>query len=167
MNWKTRASFFLTTLTAGVLVVGQVTNAATATDTFLSTITIQASCDVISTNTLDFGTQGILASNVDATANFDVQCTDTTTYNLGLDAGTTAGGTTTTRLMTDGSDTVSYQMFSNAGRTTNWGNVVGTDTVAGTGDGASQTLIVYGRVPIQTTPAPSTYTDTVTVTITY
>ncbi|WP_163468383.1 spore coat protein U domain-containing protein, partial [Klebsiella michiganensis] len=26
---------------------------------------------------------------------------------------------------------------------------------------------VYGRVPVQTTPAPGTYTDTITVTVTY
>jgi len=47
------------------------------------------------------------------------------------------------------------------------GNTVSTDTVAATGNGASQSYTVYGRVPAQTTPAPGTYTDTVTVTVTY
>lgn len=144
-----------------------VANAATATNTFSSTITLTASCDVISTNTLDFGSNGILTANVDVTATFNVQCTDTTTYNVGLDAGTTTGGTTTTRLLDSGTDTVQYTMWSDAGRSVNWGDTVGTDTVAGTGNGAEQTLTIYGRVPIQTTPAPGTYTDTVTVTITY
>jgi spore coat protein U-like protein len=142
-------------------------NATTTTSTFTASITIQASCQVVSSNTLNFGTQGVLVANNDTTATFTVQCTNTTPYNVGLNAGTTAGGTVTTRLMANGANTVSYKMYSDSGRTTNWGNTVGTDTVAGTGNGATQTLTIYGRVPAQTTPAPATYTDTVTVTVTY
>ena len=48
-----------------------------------------------------------------------------------------------------------------------WGNTVGTNTIAGTGSGGSQSYTVYGRVPPQTTPAAATYTDTITVTVTY
>lgn len=141
--------------------------ASTATGTFTATITIQASCQVISTNTLNFGTQGILIANTDVTSTFNVQCTNSTPYNIGLNAGTGTGATTATRLMTNGANTVAYQMYSNAGRTTNWGNTVGTDTVAGTGNGTQQALTVYGRVAPQTTPAPAAYNDTVTVTVTY
>jgi spore coat protein U-like protein len=141
--------------------------AATATGSFTAQITITAECKVQSANTLDFGSHGILDANVDATSTFTVQCTNGTTYNVGLNAGATAGGTTTTRLMANGAATVSYKMYSDAGRTTNWGNTVGTDTVSGSGNGAVQTLTIYGRVPIQTTPAPNSYTDTVTITVTY
>ena len=155
-------------LAAGALLAQAHTGqAATDTATFQSTITLQADCQILSTNTLDFGTNGILTSNVDATATFNVQCTDTTAYNVGLDAGSTSGGTVTTRKMTSGSDTVDYKMFSDSGRTSNWGETVTVDTVAGIGNGASQTLTIYGRVPAQTTPAPGTYTDTVTITVTY
>jgi spore coat protein U-like protein len=122
---------------------------------------------VVSTNTLNFGTQNILTANVDVQANFSVQCTNTTPYNIGLNAGSTAGGTIATRLMTSGAATVQYRMYSDAARTVNWGNTVGTDTVSGTGNGSAQALTVYGRVPVQATPAPATYNDTVTVTITY
>ncbi len=141
--------------------------ALTATGTFTSQIIIAANCTVGSTNTLNFNTQGVLNVNVDAAATFAVTCTNSTTYNVGLNAGTTSGGTTTTRLMANGANTVSYKMYSDSGRTTNWGNTVGTDTVPGTGTGAAQTLTIYGRVPIQTTPAPGTYTDLVTITVTY
>ncbi|HJW42556.1 MAG TPA: spore coat U domain-containing protein [Rhizomicrobium sp.] len=141
--------------------------ATTTTSTFPATITLQASCQVLSSNTLAFGTQGVLASNTNTSATFTVQCTNSTTYNVGLDAGTTTGGSTTTRLMANGANTVSYKMYSDSGHTTNWGNTVGTDTVSGTGNGAQQTLTVYGVVPAQSTPAPATYSDTVTVTVTY
>src|ERR1700704_1427298 len=98
--------------------------AATATGTFTSRIVIQAECQVATTNTLDFGTTGVILANVDQTATFQVQCTNTTTYNIGLNAGTTSGGTTTTRKMTSGSATIDYKLFSESTRTTNWGNTV-------------------------------------------
>jgi spore coat protein U-like protein len=51
--------------------------------------------------------------------------------------------------------------------TQNWGQTIGTDTVAATGNGAAQPFTVFGQVPAQTTPSPGLYTDTITVTVTY
>jgi len=48
-----------------------------------------------------------------------------------------------------------------------WGTTIGTDTVAATGNGAGQNYTVYGRIQVQTTPAPGTYNDTIVATITY
>jgi spore coat protein U-like protein len=141
--------------------------AATTTTTFTVQMTITASCIINSASTLDFGTSGVLASATNATSTIQVQCSDTTPFNIGLDAGTASGATVTTRKMTNASNTISYSLYSNAGRTTNWGNTVGTDTVAGTGNGSAQSFTVFGQVPAQTTPAPATYTDTITVTVTY
>ena len=141
--------------------------AATATDSFGVTITIQSDCRITTTTTLDFGTQGVLAAAVDATSTLGVICTPSTAYDIGLDAGGGSGATTTTRKMTSGGATIDYQMFQDAGRTTNWGDTIGTDTVSGTGTGSAQSFTVYGRVPAQTTPATGTYTDTVTVTLTF
>ena len=143
------------------------TRAATTTTTFTSQITIIASCVINSASTLDFGSQGVLVANVDQTSTIQVQCTNTTPYNIGLDAGTGSGATVATRKMTNGGATVNYSLYTSAARTTVWGNTVGTDTVAATGNGAAQNYTVYGRVPAQTTPAPASYTDTVTVTVTY
>jgi spore coat protein U domain-containing protein, fimbrial subunit CupE1/2/3/6 len=140
---------------------------STTTTTFQTQITIQATCTIISASTLDFGTQGVLSANVDQTSTLQVQCTNTTPYNIGLDAGTGSGATVTTRKMTNGGATINYSLYTNSGRTTVWGNTVGTDTVAATGNGASQSYTIFGRVPPQTTPAPGTYTDTITVTVTY
>jgi spore coat protein U-like protein len=157
----------------GVLAVGCLLHsvssplAATATSTFTVQVTLTASCTVNSAATLNFGSQGILTANVDQTSTLQIQCTTSTPYNVGLDAGTGSGATTAVRKMTSGGSTVNYTLYSDTGRTTVWGNTVGTDTVAATGNGAAQSYTVYGRVPAQTTPAPGTYTDTITVTVTY
>jgi spore coat protein U-like protein len=141
--------------------------AATTTTTFTVQITITTSCVINSAGTLNFGSQGVLAANVDQTSTIQVQCTNTTPYTVGIDAGASSGATVTTRKMTNGANTISYSLFRDAARTQNWGTTIGTDTVAGTGSGAAQNITVYGRVPTQTTPAAAVYTDTVTVTVTY
>ncbi|MFC3571224.1 spore coat U domain-containing protein [Paracoccus sp. TOH] len=150
-----------------IILMPLVVSAQTATDSFNVRITIAEECQIISTETLDFGNAGVLTSDVDASATLQVACTNSTPYDIGLDQGSGAGATTTTRLMSAGADTIGYQLFRDSGRTANWGDTVGTDTLAATGTGAAESFTVYGRVIAQTTPAPGTYTDTVTVTVTY
>ena len=159
---------------AGLACVGGPAVATTATSTFAVSLTIVATCVINSTATLAFGSLGVLggiggAANNDATTTVAVQCTDTTPFDIGLDTGTTTGGSTTTRklLNTGSAATVNYTLWQDAGHSTNWGNTVATDTLGDTGNGASVTYTVYGRIPPQTTPAPGTYADTVTVTVTY
>lgn len=140
--------------------------AATATANFDVTLTIQADC-TITANPLAFGNAGILNTNLDAQTTVSVTCSNTTPYQVGLNAGLGAGATVANRLMTgtSSSATVAYQLYQDTARTTVWGNTEGTDTVGGTGNGAAQSMNVYGRVSSQTTPAPDTYQDTVTATV--
>lgn len=143
-------------------------NAATATGSFQVQITIQATCILVSASNLNFGTNGVLSAPVNQTSTITVQCTNTTPYNIGLNAGVN-GGSVTTRQMKGGptNQLINYSLFSNAGLTQNWGQTIATDTVAATGNGAAQAFTVYGQVPAQTTPSPGLYTDTITVTVTY
>jgi spore coat protein U-like protein len=153
---------------AGLAFMGGSAYAGTATSTFGVDVTIVAQCLINSASTLSFGgSQGVLSGNVDQTSTIVVQCTDTTTYDIGLDEGTGTGASVATRKLTGSGGTINYRLYSNAGRTTVWGKTVSTDTVSGTGTGAAQTYTVYGRIPAQTTPAPATYSDTITITVTY
>ena len=144
-----------------------IAQAATATGQFNVTLTLQAECRLTSTSNVAFGTSGAITTPLTATGSVVVQCTNTTPFNVGLNAGTGSGATVTNRLMSSGGSTIGYALYRDAGRTQNWGNTVGTDTQSGTGTGAAQTLTVYGSVPVPATlPAPGTYTDTVQVTVT-
>ncbi|MGA2649185.1 MAG: spore coat protein U domain-containing protein [Terracidiphilus sp.] len=137
----------------------------TATTTFSVTVIIAKACSISATN-MAFGTY--TRTLVQSTSTISVNCTDLTPYNVGLNAGVATGATVTNRSMTGpGSALLKYQLFSNSGYTTNWGNTVGTDTVAGTGNGATQPLTVYGQIPALELTAQGSYTDTITVTITY
>jgi spore coat protein U domain-containing protein, fimbrial subunit CupE1/2/3/6 len=150
-----------------LLPLANASNASTVTSTFTVQVTVTSACVINSASTLNFGNSGVLVANVDNTSTLQVQCTNTTPYNIGLDAGTGSGATVAVRKMTSGSNAINYSLYSDAGRATVWGETIGSNTVTGTGSGASQSYTVYGRVPAQTTPAAATYTDTITVTVTY
>jgi spore coat protein U domain-containing protein, fimbrial subunit CupE1/2/3/6 len=141
-------------------------NASQATSTFNVQMTLAPTCIISSTSTLDFGSQGVLAANIDQTTTLAVQCTNTTPYTIGLNEGTGNGASIAVRKMTSGSNTVNYSLYSDTGRSVVWGNT-SSNMVGATGNGASQTYTVYGRVPSQTTPAAGSYTDTITVTVNY
>lgn len=143
--------------------------AATVTTTFGVQITITNACTIVSATNMNFGSVGVIgASGVDATSTITVQCTTSAPYTIGLNVGTGSGATVATRLMTSGaSNTVSYSLYQDAAHTLVWGTTIGTNTVAGTGNGASQAFTVYGHVPSQTTPPAAVYNDTITVTVTY
>ncbi len=137
----------------------------TATTTFSVTATVNATCTISATN-LAFGTYTGTAVSQQSTVS--VTCSNTTPYNVGLNAGTTTGATVTTRQMAGPSGaTLSYALYSDTAHTVNWGNTVGTDTVTGTGNGAAQALTVYGLITAGQYPSPGSYTDTVTATVTY
>ena len=141
---------------------------ATATGNMNVKMTIQAECKVQTATDMDFGTKGVLDANTDQTSTISVQCTNSTPYNIGLSAGGGAGATLAARRMTGpGAAVVNYSLYRDAARTQVWGTTVGTDTVAGTGNGAVQPVTVYGRVPAQSTPVIGAYTDVVAITVTY
>ena len=146
--------------------------AGSATTSMQVQITLVASCS-IAANTLNFGSGvGLLTTAVSGSTTLSVTCSNTTPYNVELDGGTVSGSTVTSRLMAgtatgNTGTTIGFQLYSNAGLSTVWGNTVGTNTVTGTGTGSVQTLTVYCQVPVQATPKPDTYQTTITATVAY
>jgi spore coat protein U-like protein len=142
----------------------------TNTATFDVTIKIVANC-IIAANNLDFGqSQGVLNTAVNVNSTLSVTCSNTTPYNVGLNAGSGTGSVGTTRFMSSlangatNTATIAFNLFQTNGATV-WGNTQGTNTLGGTGNGNAQTLTVYGNVPPQTTPMPDSYRSTITATV--
>lgn len=140
--------------------------AATGTSTFQVTATSQATCSITSNTPLSFGNYS--GSAISATTTVMVTCTSTTPFNVGLNAGTASGATVGHRMLTGpGSVTLNYGIYQDTGHTVNWGETIGTDTVAGTGNGSAQPLTLYGYMPSGPAANPGAYTDTITATVTY
>jgi spore coat protein U-like protein len=176
-NWgNTTGNELSGTGNANITVYGQITAGQTpapgtytdtissATTSFTVTVVVNAECS-ISATTLAFGSYtGLL---VDSTSTLSVTCTKTTTYTVGLNAGTATGATVTNRGMTGpGSALLHYSLFNNSTYTTNWGNSSGS-WVSGTGNGSAQALTVYGQIPARQYPTPGNYADTIVATVTY
>jgi len=149
----------------GFLLWSHEVNAATVTTTFNVTATVVATCTVSATN-MAFGNYQFTASS-DATSTINVNCTPTTQYKVGLSSGANSANVTARLMSAGGSNTLAYFLYRDNGRTQNWGNTPGTDTVDQTGTGAAQNITVYGRINSGAISVPGNYSDTVTVTVTF
>lgn len=137
-------------------------SAGTATANLGVSASVAATC-TISASPVAFGAYS--GSQLDATGSVTANCVTGTAWTIGLGAGNGTGATDSNRKMTSGGNTLSYALYSDSGRTTNWGNSTG--TISGTGTGGSQNNTVYGRIVAGTVPAAGTYTDTVVATINF
>jgi spore coat protein U-like protein len=158
------------TLAASVMLAGIAQSASTTTTTFAVTATVNATCAATAT-ALPFGAYtpgaGALANN----STISVKCTKNTPYTVALNAGIT--GAFTQRLMVSGTNTLQYNLYTTAAFGTVFGDGTGTTgTIAGTGAGVAtaNTVTVYGQLPDSTAnqaAVPGSYSDTITVTVTY
>ncbi len=134
-----------------------------------ATATVTNDC-AVSATTINFGgAVGVLTSPVTNTGTITANCTNTATYTIALDKGTsTSGSIADRRMQAAGGSQVHYELYTTSGYATIWGDGTGgSSTAGGTGAGSSQSYTVYGRIPAQTSPAPGSYSDTITVTVTY
>lgn len=129
--------------------------------------TWENSCAVLSLNDMSFGSHTNVSSVRDSQTGLSIQCPVGTAWQVALGNGNNFS--TTRRMRNSVSNTfIPYGLFQNAARTTPWGNTSGSNTMTGTGTGASQNLTIYGRVPAQgTTPAGGRYEDNVVMQLIY
>ena len=149
-------------MTVAMLAAGaQAAHAATANGTLDVQATVINTC-VVSTAPVVFASVGL--DEVTANGSVTVNCTNTSAFTVALDGG--GSGDISARELSHASLPASftYQLYTDAGLTTVWGDGVTGSQANGTGP--SQTLTVYGR----TTSTPDTagaYSDEVQVTVTY
>ena len=164
VDMKVAAVFrFTKTLTALALIAwGAPVIAASSTSSFDVSIQVLATCSISASNmTFSSITTGT-TSNTDATSSLTVNCSNGTPYTVSLGNGNNYSGG---RRMTNGSTNINYYLYADSGRSTQW-NVAAPQ--AGTGNGADQSLTIYGRVPSgQSVPQTGAYSDTIIATVTY
>lgn len=150
--------------------------AAPVTDNMNVTVTVTASCTVSVTD-MDFAdiVTRDTGSAENATATVTVACTADAPYEVGFDLGANEAvdGTAPARLFNDdaGIDNpyLTYGLYTAASHESAeaWGDEIGVDTVAGTGDGDDQTLTVYGLIDAGQEVSLGDYSDTVVVSVWY
>ena len=143
--------------------------AASITTTFGVSATVLSTCSTVTATALNFSDYDPLSgADKDASTTIDVTCSNGTPFIVKLGGGTN-GNITQRKLKEDGgSDELNYNLYTDASRTTVWGDGSTGQTVNGTGTGSAVQETVYGRIAGgQNSKAAGVYSDTITVTVDY
>ena len=139
--------------------------ATDATSNMSVTATVVTACTINTPDTLAFGTAITnTASEITAQANIPVICSNTGSYKVFLGNG--SNYTASTRRMASGSNYLNYAVYMDAGRATEFPTSAAS-AVALAGTAAVVNTIGYGTIPVQTTPPPGAYIDTMQITVRY
>lgn len=129
-------------------------------------------CGVNNIQNLNFGTYvPTAAAPTDSTSGFSVLCIfGRPALSIALSAG--GSGSFTPRFLSQGSETLSYNLFREAARVSIWGNGTGGTQVVTSPAGAfsfinSRPFVVYGRIPSGQWVASGGYSDTIVITVSF
>ena len=158
-------------IVAGSMGLSATSHATTETGSMRVSTTVAMDC------TMTVGALTFLSYNtsieVDNTAQGTItsKCTDggaaKITISQGAGKSADSSDSVPMRQMKAGDKALQYALYSNLGRTTNWGNTADTG-YAITGTGKEVAIPVYGTIPhSQVVPAFTNFEDTVDVTLTY
>ena len=115
---------------------------------------------------VNFGSYDVFSNAaLNSTGNIDVNCPSGVRYSIALSEG---GGSHTQRVMSSGAHRLNYNLYTEANRGVVWGDATsGTARVSGTGIGVSVNHAVYGRIPARQNVYAGSYSDIVTVLLTF
>ena len=100
-----------------------------------------------------------------STGKIYVNCASGVGYNISINAG---NGTYYQRVMKSGSQILNYNLYIAPNHAIIWGKGTnGTATVSGSGADETMDHVIYGRIPPNQNVYPGSYSDTITVEITF
>lgn len=118
----------------------------------------------INVPTLSFGEYDPFSNQaLDSASHIAISCDVATNYSIALSPGS---GSYTLRAMTSGAHRLDYNLYTDATRTTIWGDGTGI-TVLVSGNAATANHTVYGRIPPRQNAHVGAYIDAITVTLNY
>jgi len=160
------------TSAAALAIASVQAQAGTTGTSFAVTATVVNSCVVNSASAMAFGNYDVNLGAVTSTSAININCTKSDTYTIALNYGAN-GGSAANRIMANGTNLLDYNLFVDSGYANVWNSTCGSGmncdggTGAGPGVGNAQSYTVYGKIPAgQNVPAGS-YSDTITVTVTF
>lgn len=124
---------------------------------------VSAAACTVNPQAVSFGSYDSLSPiPLDGVGNIHVNCDVSVSLTVTLGPG---AGTYNQRHMSAGADSLDYNLFTDASRTVIWGDGIAGNSVSVTSDNVD--LPVYGRVTARQNVPANSYTDSVTVTISY
>lgn len=152
-----RSAIYLAVFSSFIFLVGSAM-AATVNSNLNVSAAVVAKCSIQSVNDIAFGDYDVTSSTpTDAQGSMTFKCTKGTSYKTYI---------TGTRQMTNGTDNLSFQLYSDSNRSTTYPS-----DNSGQSEQASSsspiTKTIYGRIPAGQDVSIGQYTDALTVTVNY
>ncbi len=142
-------------------------HAGTATGTLPVSAIILENCTVVALPMVFAPPQGGTAA-VDSTSTITLACTPNADFDVALNDGANAVSGARNMKLATGASLLPYEIYQDAARTQVWGSSAGVDTKAGTAPLGVSVLTAYGRIAANDLSVDAgTYSDTVTVTVTF
>jgi spore coat protein U-like protein len=143
--------------------------AATVAQPMAVTATVKDTC-TLSTAPVAFGTIDVSGGTaIEGTGSITVKCSRGSAWNATASAG--AGGSVTSRKMTlagDATESLNYQLYVDSGRANAWSDSLTGTVISGTGTATNDVRTVYASILAgQASAKVGSYSDSVTVTVTY
>jgi spore coat protein U-like protein len=111
---------------------------------------------------VSFGSYDVFSnSNLDSTGTISINCDQFNSFEMSLSPG---GGTYASRSMASGANRLNYNLYTDAARTTVWGDGTGGTAIV-TAGGTSASRTVYGRIPAKQNAFVGNYSDVVIATV--
>lgn len=136
----------------------------------LSSVAWQAwgACSV-NTQALGYGDYNVFSNqHLESVATISITCDAVSSYDIALSPG--GSGSYAARSMANGAHRLNYNLYTDAARNTIWGDgTSGTVTVSGTFSitSTASNHTIYGRIPARQNAYIGSYSDTVTVTVSF
>ena len=133
----------------------------------LGSSSAEAAKCTISTTPITFGAYNVFsAAPVDSVGSILFNCSGTKNVSIAISQG--QSGTFQPRALRQGAESLFYNLFLDAARSTVWGNGSGGTETYVTDPGKNDvTVPIYGRIPAQQDISYGSYGDSVTVTINF
>ncbi|WP_244913741.1 Csu type fimbrial protein [Pantoea coffeiphila] len=134
-----------------------------ATSTITVTVTVINDCYIDSAPDVEFASAALPSEFKTVSSALSVRCTLNASYSVNLASATPTSGDWRQMVSTTGNNYLQYQLYQAGG--TAW---TSTNNLSQTGSGTSQTINYTATInPTQASPPAGTYSDVVTVTVTY
>lgn len=119
----------------------------------------------LSVQGVNFGSYDFQSSqNLDSVGRITVTCDVSASYTIALSPGLT--GTFTSRILQNGPHQLSYNLYTDLAHVSIWGDGTGGSTTM-SGSGTTVDYPVYGSIPAGQNPYVGSYSDAVTVTLSF
>ena len=146
-------------------------NAGSATANLSVSAAVQSVC-AASANSMAIAPYTALGGPVTGSATITVKCSSDLAFKVQLGPGATPGGSISQRLLSNGSQSLQYNLYTTSNLTSIWGDGTTGVTLSGmtSSEGLSTSLTVFAELPdsvMNRLATPGIYSDQVTVTITY